>query len=423
MLTPEQNERVTRIGPGTPMGTVFRRYWIPAALSSELPEADGAPIRIRLLGEDLIAFRDTGGNVGLVDAYCPHRRAPMFFGRNEECGLRCVYHGWKFDRNGTCVDMPSEPPDSLFKTKVTIGAYPTYEAGGAIWTYMGPREKQPPYPDYEWMRAPVPQRHVSKTQEGCNWLQGLEGGIDSAHSSFLHNMDLTNTAYMRTADGAPRLEVDRTAYGFRYASTRRFGERDYVRVYQFMMPSQQSRGFILGNRLNEEGHIPTIHGHLWIPIDDHSTMVWNWIYSFDPSQPLTAEWAESWEDYSGRGAHHFIPGTFKLKLNPSNDYHIDRQLQKTTSYTGIQGANTQDFAVQEGMGAICDRSREHLGTTDRAVIVARQLLLEACDEVADGRDPIGTDPAAYRTARAADNFIPRDADWRTELAAELSARF
>jgi len=431
MLTPEQNERVTRVGAGTPMGDVFRRYWIPALLSSELPEADGAPIRVRLLGEDLIAFRDSDGNVGLVDAFCPHRRAPMFFGRNEECGLRCVYHGWKFDRNGTCVDMPSEPPGpalslskgSLFKTKVTIAAYPTYEAGGAVWTYMGPRDRQPPLPDYEWMRAPAPQRHLSKTFEGCNWLQGLEGGIDSAHSSFLHNMDLTNTAYLRTADGAPRLEVEPTGYGFRYASTRRLPERDYVRVYQFMMPSQQSRGFILGNRLGEAGHIPTIHGHLWIPIDDVSTMVWNWIYSFDPAQPLTQDWAEWWEEYSGRAPHHFIPGTFKLKLNPANDYQIDRALQKTQTFTGIEGANTQDFAVQEGMGPICDRSREHLGTTDRAVIVARQLLLEACDEVAAGRDPRGTDPAAYRNARAADNLVPHDADWRSALDAELTARF
>src|SRR5580704_12783584 len=187
MLKREENERITRVGPGTPMGNLMRRYWQPALLSSELPEADGPPVRVRLLGEDLIAFRGSDGTVGLVDAFCPHRRAPMFFGRNEECGLRCVYHGWKFDASGACVDMPSEPPDSLFKTKVTIAAYPTHEAGDIIWAYMGPKETQPEPPDYEWMRAPRTHRYVSKSVEDCNWLQALEGGIDTSHSSFTHN--------------------------------------------------------------------------------------------------------------------------------------------------------------------------------------------------------------------------------------------
>ncbi len=199
MLTPQENDRVTRTGPGTPMGTVFRSYWLPFAMSTELAEPDGAPIRVKILHEDLIAFRGTDGKVGLVSAFCPHRRAPMFFGRNEECGLRCVYHGWKFDASGACVDMPSEPPDSLFKTKVTIEAYPTWEAGGVLWTYMGPREKQPPFPDYEWMRAPETHRHVSNTFEEANWLQALEGGLDTAHSSFLHNMDIHNKSYLRNA--------------------------------------------------------------------------------------------------------------------------------------------------------------------------------------------------------------------------------
>src|ERR1019366_5051471 len=186
-MTPQENERLTRVMPGSPMGNLMRRYWQPAALSEELPEPDGAPVRVRLLGEDLIAFRDSNGGVGLVDAFCPHRRAPMFFGRNEAGGLRCVYHGWKFDAAGTCVDMPSEPPDSLFKTKVTIKAYPTFEAGDVIWTYMGPPAEMPERPDYEWMRAPRTHRILSKTYEAANYLQGLEGGLDTAHSSFAHN--------------------------------------------------------------------------------------------------------------------------------------------------------------------------------------------------------------------------------------------
>ena len=168
MLSQQDNERLTRVGPGTPMGNLFRRYWIPALLSEELLEADGPPVRVRLLGEDLVAFRDTEGMVGIVSAYCPHRRAPMFFGRNEDCGLRCVYHGWKFDRNGACVDMPSEPPDSLFKSKVTIDAYPTWEGGGMVWIYMGPLELKPPPPDHELVRAPANHLHVSKLFEDCN---------------------------------------------------------------------------------------------------------------------------------------------------------------------------------------------------------------------------------------------------------------
>ena len=226
MLKPEENERLTRIGPGTPAGDLFRRYWQPVALSSELPEADGAPIRVRLLGEDLIAFRDTNGDIGLVDAFCPHRRAPMFFGRNEECGLRCVYHGWKFDKDGTCVDMPSEPPDSLFKTKVTIAAYPTFEAGDVIWAYLGAPADMPPKPDFEWMRAPATHRIVSKTYEAANYLQGLEGGLDTSHSSFAHNERLGDRNWIRNRDGAPRLDVERTDYGiFVYFDARCGGRR------------------------------------------------------------------------------------------------------------------------------------------------------------------------------------------------------
>ena len=231
MLTAAENERVTRVGPGTPMGNVMRRYWQPAALSSELPENDGAPLRVRLLGEDLIAFRDSAGKVGLVDAFCPHRRAPMFFGRNEECGLRCVYHGWKFDRSGACVDMPSEPPDSLFKTKVTIAAYPAWEGGGIVWTYMGPPGTAPAPPDYEWMRAPATHAMVSKTFEHCNWLQAMEGGLDTAHSTFLHNNRLGDNTVLRTRDGAPRIEVEKNEYGYRYASLRNLGaDGAYVRI-------------------------------------------------------------------------------------------------------------------------------------------------------------------------------------------------
>ena len=422
MLTPAENNKITRVGAGTPMGNLMRRYWQPAALSSELPENDGAPQRVRLLGEDLIAFRDSEGKIGLVDAFCPHRRAPMFFGRNEECGLRCVYHGWKFDRTGTCVDMPSEPADSLFKSKVTIAAYPAWEGGGVIWTYMGPREKQPPPPDYEWMRAPETHRFVSKTHEDANWLQALEGGLDTAHSSFLHNEKLGDTSLLRSRDGHPRLEVEKSAYGFRYASLRDLGHDGlYVRIYQYMMPWQQQRGSVTA--LNGgRNKVPKAAGHLWIPIDDTHTFVYNTLVSYDGQVPITEEFAWEEEARFGRGKSDLLPG-FRLRANMSNDYQIDRSVQKATTYTGIRGVNTQDMALQEGMGPVCDRSKEHLGTSDRAVIAARQLLLEACDAVARGEDPPGSDPASYCNVRPYDNFLTHDADWREAFASELVAKW
>src|SRR6202453_2043380 len=246
MLSEADNQLLTQTAPETPMGAFVGRFWLPFLLSEELAEPDGPPVRVRLLGEDLIAFRATDGSVGLIDAFCPHRRAPMFFGRNEECGLRCVYHGWKFDVTGTCVDMPSEPPDSLFKTKVTIKAYPTFEAADVVWTYMGPPAEMPAHPDYEWMRAPRTHRILSKTFEDANYLQGLEGGLDTAHSSFAHNERLGDRHWIRNRDGAPRLDVERTDYGYTYVSTRNVGEDGhYVRVYHYVMPAQQMRGGVM----------------------------------------------------------------------------------------------------------------------------------------------------------------------------------
>jgi len=422
-MTPEDNVRLTRVGPGTPMGNLMRRYWQPVALSGELPENDGAPIRVRILGEDLIAFRDTEGKIGLVDAFCPHRRAPMFFGRNEECGLRCVYHGWKFDRNGNCVDMPSEPPDSLFKTKVSIPAYPTHEAGGLVWAYLGPPEHQTAPPDYELLRAPDTHRHVSKTYEDCNWLQALEGGIDTSHSSFLHNMNLGDNTYLRNADGAPRLEVERTPYGYTYAGIRASrADENYVRVYHYVMPAQQLRGGVT----HWQGGIktvPTLHGHIWVPIDDEHTWTFNWIYAYDPNIPVSHEDALTSERNSGRGPEDYIPGTFRLKQNKANDYLIDRQVQKTKTFTGIKGINTQDMALQEGMGPICDRSKEHLGTSDRAIIASRQLLLEALRVMDAGGTPRAVDPETYRDIRAVDLLIPKTERWQDYMKDELVARF
>ena len=420
MLSVAENERITHVGKGTPGGEYLRRYWWPACLAKELPENDGAPLRVRLMGEDLIAFRDTEGNVGLVEAYCPHRRAPLFFGRNEECGIRCVYHGWKFDRHGDCVDMPSEPAGTTLQAKVKILAYPCIEKGGVIWTYMGDKDKQPPEPDYEWTRAPATHRYVSKTFENCNWLQTLEGGLDTAHSSFAHNNKLGARDNLRQHDKAPHLEVERTDYGYYYASTRKVDAGKYIRVYHFVMPAQQMRASIIGYE-GVRNKPARLDGHIWVPIDDHTTHVYNIMCAPHPEDELVPEAVEAREVAAGRGQVNNIPGTFRLKRNQSNDYLIDRQMQKTQNYTGIVGVNTQDFALQEGMGPIVDRSKEFLGTSDKAIVAMRRLILEAINLNEKGENIRALDPDTYRGIRAYDRVIPADKEWKDVMKEDLVA--
>jgi len=422
MLSHEENLRISRVGAGTPMGEALRRYWLPACLSEELPASDGAPVRVRLLGEDLIAFRDSDGAIGLVDAYCPHRRAPIFFGRNEECGLRCVYHGWKFDRSGACVDMPSEPPDSLFKTKVRITAYPTHEAGGIVWTYMGPPETLPAPPDYEFCRVPAGQRLTSKNLQRCNWVQALEGGLDSAHATILHASNKGDLAFLADPESLiPRLEVQRTGYGYWYTGIRTLGTQLWVRVYQYVMPATQLRGTIEG-AFKRPSELPRIDGHIWVPIDDEHTWVYNFMFSADPARPVPYAELQRLEKMFGRGPDDVNPD-YSLKANMTNDYFIDRTKQQTHNFTGIAGVNTQDAALQEGMGGLVDRTREHLGTSDRAIIQMRQLLLEAADEVAAGKPPRGTNPTDYRDVRPADHLIPVGRDWQETIPEAVVARF
>src|SRR5215468_6367788 len=193
MLSKEDNDLLTRTGPGTLMGNAMRRYWLPACLASEIAEPDGAPVRVKLLGEELVAFRDSEGRIGLVEEFCPHRRVSLYFGRNEECGLRCIYHGWKFDVSGACVDQLNEPEELQFKHKVKLTAYPTCELGGIVWAYLGPADKMPPPPKFAWTQVAEERRHVTKVVEECNWLQALEGGIDTSHAPILHRLLTDNS--------------------------------------------------------------------------------------------------------------------------------------------------------------------------------------------------------------------------------------
>lgn len=415
MVTREDNFVLTQTGPGTPMGQVMRRYWMPALLAVELPEPDCAPVRVKLLGETLVAFRDTSGRVGLLEEYCPHRRASLFLGRNEDHGLRCVFHGWKFDVNGRCLDMMNEPPDSDYKAKINATAYSTTEVGDVIWAYMGPKDQMPPPPKFEWTQVPNTHRHVSKNWQACNWLQGLEGGIDTAHAPILHGTLTTNTEragiglstdFARGA--APSLEVDTTDYGFRYVGIRSLGERgNYVRAYQYVMPFHQFRPRQAAYQ--DTSNRPNIAGHMWVPVDDENCMIYNWVYSFGEEPITEEEWLRMERGY-GRGPEHVLPD-FRTVGNRENDWLIDRQVQKNETFTGIEGINAQDVAVQESMGPIVDRTRENLSRTDMAIVAARRLLLQAARTVADGGDPPGLGTSYYRV-RAIEQVVPDETSWR-----------
>ena len=424
MLSKEDNERLTRVGPGTPMGNVFRRYWLPALSSSELPNADGAPVRFRLLGEDLVAFRDTNGAIGVVDAFCPHRRAPMFLGRNEKCGLRCVYHGWKFDVTGKCLEMPTEPKDSTYKDRIRIKSYLAWEGGGMIWAYMGPKEDAPPPPDMELTRVPETHRFVSRTVQDCNYLQALEGGLDSAHATILHNVTIGDLSWLDDFERTtPKLDVKLTDYGFSYSGIRKLDGRHWVRVYQYIMPATQVRARAVPVRgETAPPRIPIIAGHYWVPIDDVTVSVINFSYSADPAIPLDHDFAMAAEAGYGRGPDDVLPDGL-LKRNLQNGFQIDRDLQARESFTGIVGINTQDVAVQEGMGTIVDRSEEHLGSTDRAIVQLRRLLLDATRTVEAGGKPRGADSASYRTIRAVDQYVASETDIPAVIDREIAARF
>jgi phthalate 4,5-dioxygenase len=416
MLSVEQNDLLTRVGPGTPLGETMRRYWVPALLDWELPEPDCPPVRVKLLGEKLVAFRATNGQVGVVQDACPHRRASLFWGRNEEDGIRCVYHGWKFDVNGQCTDMPSEPDSSNFKDKIKIVAYPAVEMGNVVWVYMGPKEHQPALPKLEFTQVPDSHRGISKVVQDCNWLQGLEGGIDSVHTNFLHrNLKGSGVAAMdkaRAVSMVAEVEVVPTDYGYTYAGIRRMGSGEkYVRGYHFVMPWFQLRPLQM-NRWDR----PRVNGHMWVPIDDNYTMVWNWTYTYG-EMPLAPE------ERSQRGSGNEIgvdidPKTFKPTVGEFNDYAIDRELQKYETYSGIPGTNTQDRALQESMGFVCERELEHLGTTDRAIIVARKQLVEAIRVVQDGGAAPGTGANTHKL-RAYETTMADDAPWVEMMSSNL----
>ena len=414
----DENELLTRTGPGMPMGTLFRRYWIPALRADELPEPDCAPVRLTLLSEKLIAFRDSSGRVGIMEEFCAHRGVSLWFGRNEENGLRCPYHGWKYDVTGQCVEVPAEGADSDFCKRIKLAAYPTVERGETIWVYMGPPEHRPPAPEFEWVTVPATHRFASRRHQECNYLQAMEGGIDSVHLSFLHRGDLKSdplhagskgAEYARNTDG--RFEVHETEGGM-VIGVRRSAEPGFLywRITQWIMPCFTMIPPYGDNALN---------GHAWVPVDDENCMAWSMTHH--PTRPLTEAELETMR--KGGGIHvALIPGTHRPVVNRDNDYQMDRAAQKAgKSYSGVKGIAMQDAAIQESMGPIQDRTREHLTSTDRAVILARRRLIQAAQHVAAGKPPDGSDPMTQRV-RSASLVLPEQQDFYDAAAESLIVR-
>ncbi len=416
MLSTEENEALSRVGPGTLMGDLMRRYWLPFLYSWEV-ERDGPPLRVRLLGEDLIAYRGTSGQVGLLANACAHRGASLFFGRNEEDGLRCVYHGWKYGADGACLDMPNEPAQSDFAAKIRLTAYAAREQGGVVFAYMGPNQTNPPgLPALEWGALPEEQvHHGYKCVLEGNWMQNLEGDLDSAHIFFLHarlQAEQGGALGRWHPDRAPRLEIVRTPYGLMYAAKRvQSANEIYWRTTQYLMPVHTIFP------ASEDGVVPC---HIWVPIDDEHTLAWDvrWHPSREmPNRTLlqhAPEMAGMGPMRPSQGGRYFAD--WWPENDMVNDYGLDRENQRTATFTGIPTVRLQDSAMTTSMGPIFNRTKEHLGTTDSAIIQARRLLLGTAQALREhGTPPPGADHPEWFRVRSCSAVLPADADWQTEL--------
>ena len=427
MLSAEDTELLCRVGAGTPMGALMRQYWLPAAYSWEL-ERDGQPKRVRLLGEDLLAWRDSNGVAAFTQARCPHRGAGLYFGRNEESGIRCAYHGWKFDVNGSCVDMPNEPAASNFKTKVKITAYKGADFGGLTWIYMGPRQNDPPgVPQFEWGLVPEEQRrHYRKAVYENNWMQALEGEMDSTHIYFLHarlakdapakygayHTSLSAKFHLRDADfgmtyDAQRLEPD---------------GKTYWRTTHFLFPSY---GMFPGGT----DRVPL---SIYVPIDDEHTLHMG--IEWHPSKSVPGSRYPSMALPEEPGT--LVDGMGPMKpeqqgkyfsdwwsvAGPDTDCLMDLEAKKK-NFTGIPAVRLQDAAVIWSMGPIMDRTAEHLGTSDAAIIRVRRKLIAAAKALRDhGTVPPGVDDPTLYTVRSCNVSLPAGSDWEEALGDWLHAR-
>jgi phenylpropionate dioxygenase-like ring-hydroxylating dioxygenase large terminal subunit len=433
------------------MGNLLCQYWIPVLFSYEVV-ADGSPERVRIMGEDLLAFRDTDGRVGMIAENCPHRGASLYFGRNEESGLRCIYHGWKFDCEGHCVDMPNEPEDTRFADKVRIKAYPCIEKAGTIWTYMGTERPAPPMPQLEWLDLPESHSRGSKRVQYSNWVQAMEGDIDQSHLSYTHSSlkvpevtpgERPSVQQVAAFDGHPRFTVIDQPYGYVVGATRKTPDPEvhYTRITQWLLPFHTMTGVT--------GFNPTRGWRAWVPIDDYTTVVMG--ISFHPLEPLANRQAAQAganarrggnAGNGGAGAPTVIRGGGVANISdnmkepktskpfgawrpiPSidNDFFQDREMQKTETYTGISEFWAQDAAPQLSMGVIFQRQYEHLGTTDRAIIQARRRLLAASKDLEENGTPApGVWNPEWYMVRSGGKFHGADEWWVTATEEDRKA--
>ena len=421
MLTHEENDLLCRVEGQAPMGQLMRRFWQPACMIEEVADADGTPVRVKLFGEDLVAFRDTDGRVGVIGEFCPHRRASLVYGRNEECGLRCLYHGWKMDVDGNVVEMSSEPAESKMAEKVKHVAYPTKESGGLVWVYMGPPDEMPEFEAPPF--APTENSNVAivKIIVPCNWAQILEGAIDSAHSSSLHSTDIPpgrgdqTTAIggvwsRPTTDKSPRIQVQLTNYGFRYAAIRRpikdAATKDYIRITTFIAPNTV---LIPPNNVYSLVNVN-------VPMDDVNTVFYfigwsNWGPGID---------REAFRKFCGARVGIDLDDTYRRLRTRANNYWQDRKAMKLGDYTGMQGIPNQDMAMWETMGRIANRTDERLGASDIAIVQFRRVMVDAVQRFVSGETPIGrTEPRVpVSELRSFEGIVPKTTNWRTLGASE-----
>ena len=430
MLSQTDNEYLCRIGPGTPMGNFFRQYWLPALKSDELPAPDCPPVRLKLLGEELIAYRTTSGKIGIIQNACPHRGASLFFGRNEEEGLRCVYHGWKFDVAGNCIDMPSEPAESNFRSKVHATAYRAHERNGIVWAYLGTRETPPPLPELEANLYPESEVSITVLHRRNNWMQGWEGEMDTVHAAFLHggatrpeDTEPKSLAYYEVKNRAGKFSVRDTDHGTSYSMYRPAEEDSYYHRIGHMLfpcfamvppgPLGQGPNFIA-----------------YVPMDDYHTLEWGVSARNRRDGVLAGAGTINYGRRTPGVARDYLPNTtgwygrYNITQTFENDFLIDREAQKNwVSYTGIEGIRQQDMAMTESMGPIMDRSREHLGTTDQLIIRTRRKLL-ACARALEeeGTVPPGVDHPEVYHQRSGGIVLPRSQDW-WEATREVREQF
>jgi nitrite reductase/ring-hydroxylating ferredoxin subunit len=415
----DENELLTRVGPGTPMGELMRHYWLPVAAAHELV-AGGDPVRLRLLGEDFLGFRSPDGTVGIVDHLCAHRCASLFYGRNEEGGIRCVYHGWKFAPDGQCIAMPSEPPETDYKERVKIRAAQVVERYGVIWAYIGPRDMPPPLPHFDLDLVPEGELSTLFLFRECNWLQALEGDIDTCHVGFLHmggvgpdRFEPGSLNYYRQLPEnlAPKYEALETPCGTSYVASRHAGLDDnYHRIGHFAMPCWT---------MSPSDPLGYIRARCWLPVDDEHSML---IVIMGRRPEFTGKDGKGKTIPGLASPIQYLPNTsdwngrFRIANNRSNDHLIDRTLQRDGSYSGIHAIPVQDQAITESMGPIADRTREHLGTSDRMIMLTRRRLMRAALALKEqGAVPPGVeDGEVYRFTRAGYVVLPKGRDWLAE---------